>query len=76
MRRIFFVVAGGLALLTGFRVLAEPNCNSVSFDGQGGRVASVVCSADDSGAVPAGLAGIGLIALGGGVVWLGLRRVG
>jgi len=76
VRRIFFVVAGGLALLTGFRVLAEPNCNSVSFDGQGGRVASVVCSADDSGAVPAGLAGIGLIALGGGVVWLGLRRVG
>jgi len=76
VRRILFVVAGGLALLTGFRVLAEPDCNSVSFDGQGGRVASVVCSADDSGAVPAGLAGIGLIALGGGVVWLGLRRVG
>lgn len=76
MRRILFVVAGGLSLLTGFRVFAEPDCNSVSFDGQGGRVASVVCSADDSGAVPAGLAGIGLIALGGGVVWLGLRRVG
>ena len=76
MRRIFFVVAGGLALLTGFRVLAETNCNSVSFDGKGGRVATVVCSADDSGAVPAGLAGIGLIALGGGVVWLGLRRGG
>lgn len=74
MRRLLFVVAGGFALLTGFRVLAEPDCNSVSFDGQGGRVATVVCSADDSGALPAGLAGIGLIVLGGGVIWFGLRR--
>jgi len=74
MRRVLFVVAGGLALLTGFRVLAEPDCNSVSFDGQGSRIATVVCSADDSGALPAGLAGIGLIALGGGVIGLGLRR--
>jgi len=74
MRRVLFVIAGGLALLTGFRVLAEPDCDSVSFDGQGGRIATVVCSADESGALPAGLAGIGLIALGGGVIWFGLRR--
>jgi len=68
------VVAGGFSLLTGFRVLVEPDCSSVSFDGQGGRVAAVVCSADDSGALPAGPTGIGLIALGGGVIWFGLRR--
>jgi hypothetical protein len=76
MRRIVIVIAGGFALLTGFRILAEPDCNSVSFDGQGGRVATVVCSPDDSGALPAGLAGIGLIALGGGVIWFGVKKRG
>lgn len=55
--------------------MAQTDSNSVSFDGQGGRVAAVVCSADDSGALPAGPAGAGLIALGGGVIWVGFRRV-
>ena len=47
--------------------MAQTDCSSVSFDGQGGWVAAVVCSADDSGAIPAGPAGAGLIALGGAV---------
>lgn len=74
MRRIIFVVVGGLALVTGFRVLAAPDCETVSFDGQGGRVALVVCHPDDTGVLPSTLVGLGLVVAGGAVVLTTVRR--
>lgn len=75
MRRVIIVAAGGFATLTGVRVLTSPDCDTVSFDGQGGRVAVLVCSADDSGVLPGAAAGMGLIVLGGAAIWFALRRL-
>lgn len=75
MRRIFWVIAAGFGLLSGIRILSEPACESVSFGRAGGRRVSVVsCYPDSSGALPAGLAGVGLIAVAVLVIFLAFKR--
>jgi hypothetical protein len=58
----------------GFKVLSADNCESISFDGQGGRVAIAQCFADNSGVLPAWLAGIGMILVGVIVGFLAIKR--
>ena len=74
MRRLLLLVAGGLAIVTGFRVLTNPDCNTVSFDGQGGRIAVLVCAPDDSGALPGNATGAVMLVLGIAVAGTALRR--
>ena len=74
MRRIIGLAFGGFAVFNGFKVLTADNCESISFDGQGGRVAIAQCFADNSGVVPAWLAGIGMILVGAIVGLLAIKR--
>lgn len=75
VRRLLGIVAAGFAVVSGVRILSEPSCESVSFGRAGGRrVSAVTCFSDGSGALPANLAGIGLIVLALIVVALALRR--
>lgn len=62
--KLLALIVAGFAVVTGIRILADSDCSSVSFDGQGGRVAVANCYADSSGALPGGIAGGGLILIG------------
>ena len=64
MGRIIGLILGGVAAFNGIAILAASDCESVSFDGQGSRVAVAQCFADSSGALPAWLAGVGMVLLG------------
>ena len=62
MTRVFFGIVAVLFLINGISILGADDCSSVSFDGQGGsRAMSVVCYPDSTGALPASLAGVGMI---------------
>jgi hypothetical protein len=74
MRRLVGLAFGGFAAFNGLKVLTADNCESISFDGQGGRVAIAQCFADNSGALPAWLAGIGMILVGVIVGFLAIKR--
>ncbi len=74
MRRLVGLAFGGFAVFNGLKVLTADNCESISFDGQGGRVAIAQCFADNSGALPAWLAGIGMILVGVIVGLLAIKR--
>ena len=64
MRRFLWTAASAITLFSGIRVLTEPGCESVSFSRAGGRrVSALSCFSDQSGAVPAWLAGVGLLAI-------------
>lgn len=64
MGRIIGFILGCIAAFNGVAILTASECKSVSFDGQGGRVAVAQCFADSSGALPAWLAGLGMVVLG------------
>ena len=64
MGRIIGMIFGGISIFNGMAILTTSECESVSFDGQGGRVAVAQCFADSSGALPAWLAGVGMVLLG------------
>jgi hypothetical protein len=72
VRRLLGLAIAGFGAFTGIEILRAEDCQSVSFDGQGGRIAVAQCFADSSGALPAWLAGGGLIALG---VLIGLALI-
>lgn len=77
MRRLIGLVAAVLAVVNGIGILTADNCKSISFDGEaGGRVMAAVCYPDSQGALPAWLAGLGLILLGivVGLIALAPRR--
>ena len=74
MRRLVGLAFGGFAVFNGLKVLTADNCESISFDGQGGRVAIAQCFADNSGALPAWIAGTGMIRVGGIVGLLAIKR--
>ncbi len=74
MRRLVGLAFGGFAVFNGLKVLTADNCESISFDGQGGRVAIAQCFADNSGVLPAWLAGIGMILVGVIVGLLAIKR--
>jgi len=65
MRRLVGLVAAVLAVVNGIGILTADNCKSISFDGEaGGRVMAAVCYPDSQGALPAWIAGIGLVLIG------------
>jgi len=74
MRTFLFVVGALLFAYNGGGILLADNCDSVSFDGQGGRVATAVCYSDGSGALPAWLAGIGMLVIAALFAFIALRR--
>lgn len=64
MRRALWALGAAITFITGIGILSAPECESVSFSRAGGqRVSTVSCFADQSGAVPAWLAGVGLLAV-------------
>ncbi len=74
MGRIIGLILGGVAAFNGIAILTASDCESVSFDGQGSRVAVVQCFADSSGALPAWLAGVGMLLVGGFIAFIGVNR--
>ncbi len=74
MGRIVGLILGGLSAFNGIAILTASECESVSFDGQGSRVAVAQCFADSSGALPAWLAGFGMLLFGGFIVFIGVKR--
>jgi hypothetical protein len=65
MGKWILVVVGGISALTGISVLTNSECRSISFDGQGGRAASVQCFETNEGALPGPVAGLGILLFGG-----------
>jgi hypothetical protein len=76
MFRFLPLVAAVMFAVAGFNVFDTPSCESVSFDYRGARVVTIECFPDASGAVPADLAGLGLLAGAGLMSWISwnLRR--
>ncbi len=74
MRKLVGLVIGGVIAFNGFSLLTANDCKTVSFDGQGGRVAVVQCFPDSSGAIPSWLAGLGMALVGVVVAILSLKR--
>jgi len=74
MGRIIGLILGGVAAFNGIAILIASDCESVSFDGQGSRVAVAQCFADSSGALPAWLAGVGMVLLGVAIGAFALKR--
>lgn len=72
--KIIGIILGGVAIFNGFAILGSDNCQSVSFDGQGSRVAVAQCFADSSGVIPAWLAGIGMIIVGGVIGLIAIKN--
>jgi hypothetical protein len=65
MGRLFVLAASIFAIVNGVGVLRAENCSSISFDGEaGGRVLTAVCFPDSTGAIPASLAGWGMVLIG------------
>ena len=56
--RLLSLIAGILAIITGIRSFG---CPSVSFDGGGARMVTVICLPEGSGVVPGWLAGVVLL---------------
>lgn len=73
--RLVTLVASVVMAVNGLSLLGREDCETVSFDGQGGRVFRAVCYPDSSGAIPASLAGVLLLAGGVGLFWLWRRQV-
>lgn len=74
MGKIISIIFGSVAIFNGFAILGASNCQSVSFDGQGSRVAVAQCFADSSGVLPAWVAGMGMVLVGGFVIFIGIKR--
>jgi len=74
MGKLVGLVLGAVAIFNGFAVLAAKDCQSVSFDGQGSRVAVAQCFADSTGAIPGWLAGVGMIMVGALIGLFSFRR--
>ena len=73
MRKLIGLILGGVAAFNGVALLIAENCETVSFEGQGSRVAIAQCFADSSGALPNWLAGVGMILVGALIATLSLR---
>lgn len=74
MRKVIAIIFGSVSIFNGFAILGATDCKSVSFDGQGSRVAVAQCFADSSGVLPAWMAGIGMVLIGGFVIYIGIKR--
>lgn len=74
MGKIVYTIFGSFAIFGGFAILGASKCQSVSFDGQGSRVAIAQCFADSSGALPAWVAGMGMVLVGSFIIFIGIKR--
>lgn len=59
----------------GFSLIGRENCETVSFDAQGGRAFTLICYPDSTGAIPSSLASLLLLSGGAGLFWLWRRQV-
>jgi hypothetical protein len=64
--RILGTIGAASFLITGFKVLADPTCNSADFGG--GRVSTITCREDASGAMSGGAAGFVALLIGGALL--------
>ncbi len=64
VRKLIGLTLGGVAVFNGIAILVANDCKTVSFDGQGSRVAIAKCFTDSRGALPGWLAGTGIILVG------------
>ena len=65
LKTIVRIIAGFYTAISGFLLLINPNCNTLSFDSEaGGRAIRPICSFDSSGAIPGWLGGIIVLVLG------------
>jgi hypothetical protein len=70
MRRIVGLVLGIVAIVNGLGIIVSSDCKTVSFGAQGGgRVMVATCFGDDSGALPGPVAGLGMVLLGGAIIF-------
>ena len=74
MGRIIGIILGIIAIVNGFGILADDECNTVSFGGRGGRVIVATCFSDSSGVMPGAVAGLGMIVLGAAVAYFSVKR--
>ena len=74
MGRIIGLILGAVSAFNGIAILTASECESVSFDGRGSRVAVAQCFADSSGALPAWLAGVGMVLLGIVIAVVAIKR--
>ena len=68
-------IAGGTFLFNGFGVLVDPSCDTVGFSG--GRAVQVTCyeaGALLSGEFPGTVAGLGMLAVGGIILYFAWRN--
>jgi hypothetical protein len=73
MRALIGLGLGIFSIVNGFRVLFADDCATVSSSRAGGRtMAAMQCYADNSGAIPAWVAGLGAILLGFIVIGIGI----
>lgn len=70
MFRFLPLVGAVMFAIAGFNVFGTAGCESVSFDYRGARIFTIECYPDASGAVPAGLAGTGLLAGSSLMAWI------
>lgn len=70
MFRFLPLVLAVMFAVAGFNVFGTAGCESVSFDYRGARIFTIECFPYASGAVPADLAGTGLLAGSGLMAWI------
>ena len=73
MRKLVGLFLGGVAAFNGVSLLVAEDCETVSFDRRGSRVAIAQCFADSSGALPGWLAGVGMVVVGVLIVTFSFR---
>ena len=69
------LIGGGSLILNGFSVLTDPNCDTVGSGG--GRVVQATCyqaGAGMSGEFPGTVAGLGMLAVGGLILYFAWRN--
>lgn len=64
--RILGTIGAASFFITGFKVLADPTCNSADFGG--GRVSTITCREDAFGAMSGGTAGFVSLLIGGALL--------
>jgi hypothetical protein len=69
------LIGGGSFIVNGFSILTDPSCDTVGFGG--GRVVQVTCyeaGAGMSGEFSGTLAGLGMLAVGGIILYIAWRN--
>ena len=66
MKRLLALVGSLLFFINGVGILSTDSCRTVSLDGEGGgRVMTAVCYSDAQGAIPAWIAAVVMVVIGG-----------